>query len=122
MTTLWEVCYKCTFPYKVKKLKSFGNYQRFKTNGCVKCTFDWLCARYRTQFLIDLKNLINVKVGDTRKWVVSDKDTAIKRVQHTMNLAVKRLGIIEAESALLWAMTEYWHEVRTSWVHNLRPV
>ena len=122
MTTLWESCNKCEVPYKVKKLKSFGNYQRFKTNGCPKCTFDWLCKRYRSQFLIAIKNLINIKVGDARKWVVQDKETAVKRIQHTMNLAVKRLGIIEAESALLWAMIEYWHEVRTTWVQSHRPV
>ena len=118
MTILWEACSKCKVPYKVKKLKNQGSYQRFSTRGCAKCGFERTCEMYRNHFLIDIKNLINVRIKDERQWIEDDEDDVEARLERTMRFAIEELGVLEAEAALVWAMKEYWHEIRTTWVRS----
>ena len=120
-TVGWESCWDCGAHYMVIFHKQRSSATPTKTTlGCDRCNFMDACERYRKQFLLDLENKISVDIGGERQWIVDSEDRTIPRIARTLRFAIKRIGIIEADAALVWAMKNYWHKVRSSWVHNLQ--
>jgi len=116
----WESCFSCNAPVRFIKHDPTESWHASRTCfQCARCTFQWNSDRFRKQFLNDLENKIHVIIDDKFKWIVDfEEDRTMERVKRTMKWAVYELGIIEAEAALVWAMKNYWHRIRTSWVHG----
>ena len=116
----WVACWDCHMPYMVIVHKQTTSATPANTTyECPRCNFEDACRHYRRQFLLDLENKINVDINGRRQWIVDlEEDRTIPRVARTLRYAIKRVGIIEADAALVWAMKNYWHKVRTSWVHG----
>jgi len=118
----WEACFSCKTPVRFIKHDPTQSWHASRTCfQCPKCTFEWHRDRYRKQFLNDLENKINVIIDGKFEWIVDlDEDRTMKRIKRSMKWAVYEIGIIEAEAALLWAMKNYWHRIRASWVHGFQ--
>ena len=116
----WKNCWQCRTAYSYIKHDKSDPWTPSATEfGCPKCSFEWACERYRQQFLLDLENKTYAGNDEEERWVVDlEEDRTIPRIARTLKWAIRTVGIIEAEAALLWAMQNYWHIVRTSWVHG----
>ena len=85
-------CGLCNCPIYLSPLRTSGLYNFYETRGCARCIHNDLYFQYRNEFL---------KILRKTEW---DVET---RVRKQMNYAVKEIGIIEAERALITAMQIY---------------
>lgn len=85
-------CGLCNCPIHLTPLRAKGLYNYYATRGCARCLHNDLYFQYRDTFL---------KILRKTEWHVEP------RVRKQMNYAVKEIGIMEAERALITAMQIY---------------
>jgi len=102
----YRFCGLCNCPIYLSPLRTSGLYNFYETRGCPRCIHDDLYFQYKKEFL---------KILRKTEWDVES------RVRKQMRFAVKELGIVEAERALLSAMQYYRVENMVKLARNRRP-